>query len=70
MTLTLDPANACAHHNGSIRRASGFVQTRLSSVVLSLTRSRQAIMIQGKAGAAELLTHPPAPFAELRLCLV
>ena len=27
MTHTLDPANARAHHNCSIRRASGFVQT-------------------------------------------
>jgi hypothetical protein len=27
VTHTLDPANARAHHNGGIRRASGFVQT-------------------------------------------
>jgi len=32
MTHTLDPANAPAHHNCSIRRASGFVQTPFSSL--------------------------------------
>ena len=32
MTHALDPANARAHHNCSIRRASGFVQTRFSSL--------------------------------------
>jgi hypothetical protein len=31
VTHTLDPATAPAHHNCSIRRASGFVQTRFSS---------------------------------------
>ena len=31
MTRTLDPANARAHHHGSIRRTSGFVHTRLAS---------------------------------------
>jgi hypothetical protein len=31
LTHTLDPTNARAHHHGSIRRTSGFVQTRLAS---------------------------------------
>jgi hypothetical protein len=31
VTHTLDAANARAHHNCSIRRASGFVQTPLAS---------------------------------------
>ena len=31
VTHTLDPATARAYHNCSIRRASGFVQTRFSS---------------------------------------
>jgi hypothetical protein len=31
VTRTLDSANARARHNGSIRRASGLVQTRLAS---------------------------------------
>jgi hypothetical protein len=37
VTHTLDAANARAHHNCSIRRASGFVQTRFSSAKVTLS---------------------------------
>jgi hypothetical protein len=42
VTHTLDPANARAHHNCSIRRASGFVQTRQGPGIPALSPAQNS----------------------------